>query len=194
MKRFIKLLLFAGVTMSLSSCLKDKGYESNLYGINDSLEDNKVVNIPTTGTTFTVAGTYPLAVTPATTPATFLPATTPVTITIPVHLSAKDPASEELNVTLAGDATDAKITAYNATITSNPKFIRLPADKYTLSNAGVAKIAAGGRDASVTLTFVPATLTSGVRYALPVVISSVDKSGYIISGNQGYRMFLITIR
>ena len=185
MKKITNILLLAGLTISLSSCLKDKGAESNLYGINTSLEDNKVVNIPTAATTFTVSGTYPL---------TGVPATTPVTITIPVHLSAKDPAGEELNITLAGDATDARITAYNATITTNPKFIRLPADKFTLSNGGVAKIAQGSRDASVTFTFTPSTLTAGVRYAIPISITSVDKSGYIISGNQGYRMFLLTIR
>jgi hypothetical protein len=185
MKKITNILLLAGLTLSLSSCLKDKGAESNLYGINPSLEDNKVVNIPTAGTTFTVSGTYPLTGTPA---------TTPVSITIPVHLSAKDVASEEVNVTLAGDPTDARITAYNATIATTPKFIRLPADKYVLSNGGVAKIAPGSRDASVTLTFTPSALTPGVRYALPVSIASIDKSGYIISGNQGYRMFLLTIR
>jgi hypothetical protein len=180
MKKFTKILSFAMLTLTLSSCLKDKGYEDNKYGINDSLEDIKVINMPVTGTTFTTAVTAAIT------------KTTANTVTIPIHLSAKDPATEDINVTIATD--DARLTTYN---TANPTttYTRLPNDKFTLSNGGVVKIASGSRDAapSLVVSFTPSTFTAAGRWAIPIAIKSVDKSGYVISGNQVYRLILITI-
>lgn len=179
MNRLTKILSLAVLTLALASCTKDKDFEAKKYGM-DGVKDIKIIDIPSANTTLTTTGTYSVKV------------TTPVVLTIPVHLSANETVNEELNVTLAVDKEDTKITAYNASITTNPKYIRMPAANYTLSNGGVAKIAAGSKDASVTVTFTPSSLTAGVRYAIPVSIANIDKSGYTISGNQGYRIVLIT--
>ncbi|MBS7564372.1 DUF1735 domain-containing protein [Mucilaginibacter sp. Bleaf8] len=197
MKKFTKILTLALLSLSFASCLKDKAYDDFKTGINqEAAESYKVINIPSTNTSLAVSGTYPLVVNDGSdgNPITYRPATTPVTLTVPVHLSAKDVASEELNVTLAVDQDDAKINAYNATVAAASRYTRMPADKYTLSNGGVAKIPAGSRDGSITVTFTPSTLTPGGRYIIPVSITNVDKSGYTISGNQGYRLILAVIR
>ncbi len=180
------------LTLVFASCVKDDDFENHKYGVIGT-DAYKVIDIPSANTTLTTTGTYPLAVSPATTPATFLPATTPVVVTVPVHLSANDPAKEDLGVTLSIDQADTKIAAYNATLAAASRYVRMPTDKITLSDGGVAKIAAGSRDGSIKLTFVPSTLTAG-RYIIPVSIASVDKSGYTISGNQGYRLVLAIIR
>ncbi|RYE26727.1 MAG: DUF1735 domain-containing protein [Sphingobacteriaceae bacterium] len=180
MKKFTKILSFALLTLTLASCLKDKGYDDGTYGINKDAEKYKIVNIPSTNTTLTTSNTYARTAQPG-------------TLTIPVHLSAKDPAPEDLNVTLAVDADDTKITAYNATLAATAvKYVRMPAASYTISNSGVARITNGGRDGSITVTITPSTLAAG-RYMIPLSITNVDKSGYTISGNQGYRLILVTV-
>jgi hypothetical protein len=180
MKRFTKILTFAALALSLSSCLKDKNYDDDKYGINiDETESIKIINIPSANTTLTTSATY------ARTAAA-------QTQTIPVHLSAKDPAGEPLAVTLAVDADDAKITAYNNTLAAASRYTRMPAASYTVNANGVANIPSGSRDASVSVTITPSTLAAG-RYIIPLSIKSVDKSGYTISGNQGYRLILVII-
>jgi hypothetical protein len=179
MNKFTKILSLAIFTLGLASCTKDKDFENHKYGM-DGVKDIKIIDIPSANTTLTTTGTYSVK------------SNTPVVLTVPVHLSANSDVNEELNVTLGVDAADTKITAYNASITTNPKYVRMPAANYTISNGGVAKIAAGSKDASVTVTFTPSSLTAGVRYIIPLSIVSIDKSGYTISGNQGYRLILVT--
>jgi hypothetical protein len=181
MNKLTKILSLAILTLVFASCTKDKDFEDHKYGM-DGVNDIKIIDIPSANTTLTSSTTYSVATN-----------TAPVVLTIPVHLSDNDPKNEEINVTLAVDQEDTKIIAYNASITTNPKYIRMPAANYTLSNGGVAKIASGSKDASVTVTFTPSSLTPGVRYAIPVSIVSIDKQGYTISGNQGYRIILVTI-
>jgi hypothetical protein len=179
MKKFTKILSFAvlGLSLSLASCLKDKGYEDGAHGINKDAEMYKIVNIPSSNTTLTVSS--PQKTTGAN-----------ATLTIPVHLSAKDVASEALNVTLTVDADDAKITAYNNTLAAASRYVRMPAVGYTLN--GTASIPAGTRDGSTTIVLKPNQLPVG-RYIIPVSITGVDKSGYTISGNQGYRLYLVVV-
>ena len=178
MKKFNIILSFAMVALSLSSCLKDKGYDDGAYGINKDAEMYKIVDIPSTNTTLTVSS--PKKITDPN-----------ATLTIPVHLSAKDAASEALNVSLAVDAADTKITAYNATIAAAAsRYVRMPAAGYTLN--GTAAIPAGSRDGSTTIILRPSALPVG-RYIIPVSITGVDKEGYTISGNQGYRLILVVV-
>lgn len=178
MNKFTKILALALIVISATSCLKDKGYEDDRYGINvDEVESIKIVNIPSTNTTLTVSS--PQKTTGA-----------DVTLSIPVHLSAKDAASEDLGINLTVDADDAKINAYNATLAAASRYVRMPATGYALN--GAVKIASGTRDGSATITLRPNTLPVG-RYIIPVSITGIDKSGYTISGNQGYRLILVVV-
>lgn len=179
MNKFTRILAFAIIALSTTSCLKDKGYEDDKYGINvDETESIKIVNIPSTNTTLTVSSPQKTSV-------------ATVNLTIPLHLSAKDAANEDLGISLAVDADDAKINSYNATIAAAAsRYVRMPATGYTLN--GGARIAAGSRDGSTTITLRPSTLPVG-RYIIPVSITGVDKSGYTISGNQGYRLILVVV-
>ncbi len=180
MKILSRILTLAVLSLSLVSCLKDKGYDEDRYGINvDEAESYKIVNIPSTNTTLAVSNTYARTVAGA-------------TLTVPVHLSAKDPATENLAVTLAVDQADTKITNYNATLATASRYTRMPSTAYTVNNGGVANITSGSSDASVTLTVTPSSLPAG-RYIIPLSITSIDKSGYTISGNQGYRLILVII-
>jgi hypothetical protein len=184
MKKFTKILSFAAITLSLTSCLKDKGYDEFKYGINqESAESTKVINMPVTGTTFTVSkGTISAA--------SAAGGTANVT-TLPIHLSAKDVASEDIAVTIASDA--ARLATYNATLAAASQYVQVPDSKYTLGNAGVTTVIKGTRDAAgMTVTFTPSALGVG-RWAIPVSIKSVDKSGYTISTNQAYRIILVVV-
>jgi hypothetical protein len=182
MKKFTNILSFALLTLTLSSCLKDKGYEENKYGINqETAESLKVINMPVTATTFTIAKTVSLATAGG----------TAVANTLPIHLSAKDVASEDIAVTVAPDA--AVLATYNATLATASQYVQAPAANYTIANAGVTTIPTGSRDAAgVTITYTPNTLGVG-RWAIPVKITSVNKSGYTISGNQYYRILTIIV-
>jgi hypothetical protein len=182
MKRFTKILALAVLTLSLSSCLKDKGYENDKYGINiEEAEQYKVINMPVTGTTFTIAKTVSLATAGG----------TAVTNTLPIHLSAKDVASEDIAVTVAPDA--AVLATYNATLTAANQYVQAPAANYTIANGGITTIPSGSRDAAgVAITYTPNTLGVG-RWAIPVKITSVNKAGYTISGNQYYRILTIIV-
>jgi len=191
MKKFTKILSFAALTLSLSSCLKDKGYDEFKYGLNqEAAESIKVINMPVTATTFTVARTLSKATAGG----------TATTVTLPLHLSAKDVASENIAVTIASDAT--RLATYNATLAAASRFVQVPDANYTIANGGVATIPSGSRDATITITYTPnnfpgvAALTTGstpLRFAIPVSIKSVDKAGYTISGNQAYRIFTFVI-
>ncbi|PJJ83506.1 DUF1735 domain-containing protein [Mucilaginibacter auburnensis] len=185
MKKFTKILSFAALTLSLSSCLKDKGYDEFKYGLNQEVaSSNKVINMPVSGTTFTISKTISLAAAGA----------TPVSVTLPIHLSAQDVASENIAVTVASD--DARLATYNATLTAANQYQRLPDANFTIANGGITTIPAGSRDAGgVTITYTPNNfpgLKTG-RWAIPVSIKSVDKAGYVISTNQAYRILLIIV-
>lgn len=172
--------MFAAITLSLTSCLKDKGYDDLKYGINqDVVESQKIINMPVAQTTFT---------TPVSIAAT---KTTANTVTIPVHLSAKDVSSENLAITIG--PSDARLATYNAGVASTATFTRLPDAKYTLSNGGVVTIPSGSRDGSLVVTFTGSTIATPGRWAIPIELKSVDKSGYVLSGNQAYRIILITV-
>ena len=178
MKKYFKILSLAVLAISLSSCLKDDGYDENRYGINaEDIENIKIINIPSTNTSLAVAAPQKTSV-------------TSVNLTIPVHLSARDAASEDLNVTLAVDADDTKINNYNATLAAASRYVRMPATGYTVN--GAAKIPVGNHDGSTTITLRPSTLPVG-RYIIPVSITGVDKGGFTISGNQGFRLILVVV-
>ncbi|MGY3214235.1 DUF1735 domain-containing protein [Mucilaginibacter sp. HD30] len=184
MKKFTKILSFAALTLSLSSCLKDKGYDEFKYGLNqEAAESYKVINMPVTATTFTVARTVSRA---------SAAGSTPTTVTLPIHLSAKDVASENIAVTIGSDAS--RLAAYNATLAPASQFVQVADANYTIANGGVATIASGSRDATISITYTPNSLsaTNG-RFAIPVSIKSIDKAGYTISGNQAYRIFTVIL-
>ncbi len=188
MKKFTKILSFAALTLSLSSCLKDKGYDQFKYGLNqEAAESAKVINMPVTGTNFIIARSFTKAAAGA----------TATTVTLPIHLSAKDVASENIAVTIGSDAS--RLATYNATQAN--AFAQVPDANYTIANGGVTTIPSGSRDATINVTYTPnnfpgvATMATGatLRFAIPVSIKSVDKSGYTISGNQAYRILTFVI-
>jgi hypothetical protein len=176
MKKYTKILTLAAVTLTLSSCLKDKGYEADKYGINqEEAESFKVINLPTPSTNLIVDNavkTYAYSAT-----------VTPRTINVPVHLSAKNVASEDIKVTvtLANSATLA--TTYNNTLV-------YPAQPFVSTTFGgkfsaptTVTIPAGSRDAVVPITFSTPDVDPG-KYFFGLSIASVDKAGYTISTNQ----------
>lgn len=183
MKKITKILSFAAITLSLTSCLKDKGYDEFKYGLNqESAESSKVINMPVGNTTFTVARTVSRA---------SAAGSTSTTVTLPIHLSAKEAASENIAVTIGEDAS--RLATYNATLTPANQFVMVPAANYTIANGGIATIPAGSRDATITITYTPNNLGANGRWAIPVSIKSVDKTGYVISSNQAYRIFTVIL-
>ena len=169
MKNILKYALVAFVTLGLGSCLKDKDFDNDKVGLN--LEDApKVIELAqalnnANGRTVGLAYVDQFV--------------TPEFIT--VRLASKDPATEDIKVTLDTTGTQAFITAYN---TANGTSIeKLPNSFYTLPDGLVVTIPKGAREASFKIRTNAIQFNTSITYALYFTILSVDKPGYVISGN-----------
>lgn len=96
---------------------------------------------------------------------------------INVHLAANDVAAEDIKVTLALDPAST-----------------YPASKYTLPEGLVVTIPKGSRDGVLKVNMNPQDLDPSTPYTLIYSIASVDKPGYIISGNYAKRTVKVAAR
>lgn len=155
MKKFTKYFVLALFGFGLTSCLEDENVEEQKYGM-INLDANKIIELPT--------ATRSRALDYSATPIIIDYAT--------VHLAASEPAEEDIQVTLMLDPT--KIPSTN---------VELPTSLYTLPNGLVVTIPKGSKDGILQLSINPSQLDPSKVYALGLSIASVDKPGYLVSGN-----------
>jgi len=163
----INSLLVAAMAVSMSGCLKDKGFDNHTYGINDP--DTQPAGVA-----------FPLATHAKNTVA--LNAGTPtaqiVNDVLYVNLESGKPAPADIHVTITMN--DALRTAYN---TANGTAIAaLPAAFYTVPTFNVV-IPAGATGGQVPITF-PTTvpMDPSLSYGLGLTITAVD-GNYKIASN-----------
>lgn len=96
---------------------------------------------------------------------------------INVHLAANEVAAEDIKVTLALDPAST-----------------YPTSKYTLPDGLVVTIPKGSRDGVLKVNMNPKDLDPSTPYTLIYSIASVDKPGYIISGNYAKRTVKVAAR
>ncbi|MDB5232261.1 MAG: hypothetical protein JWN76_3066 [Chitinophagaceae bacterium] len=108
---------------------------------------------------------------------------------IPVNLSSKDPAPEDIHVTLVKN--DKLVDDYN---NANGTFYVVPASNtFQVQDGGVVTIPKGSHTGYLKIKFKPSDFI-GNDYALGYAISSIDKAGYTISGNLNTGIVAISIK
>ena len=172
MKKYIKYLSVGLLLVSLASCLKDKGFDEAKTG-HDLTDVTKVIelaiaNSPANGRTVGLAYKDTLV----------------EAAVLTVRLAAKDPAPEDIKVTVDTTGEQTYIDTFNV---KNSKTIqRLPNSFYTLPATGlVITIPKGQREASLVIKTNAIIYNTSTTYAKYFAIKSVDKAGYIISQNFG---------
>jgi len=167
MKKILLASAFLTATAFMfSSCLKDKGFENNQYGINDPDTQPPGVGFPESSKSNNGFAVNSVA--------------TPQTIFAPfININSGKPASSDVHVTLTLDPTI--VTAYN---TANGTALTVPtAGQYTIASLSFT-IPAGQTHVIVPIVIPNASLLSlTTTYALGFKIASVD-GGYLIASNQ----------
>jgi Domain of unknown function (DUF1735)/Domain of unknown function (DUF4361) len=179
MKTILSLLAFAGITLSMTGCLKD---DANFVDFKNT--PNPVVQFPTTAN----KGLED--------PQGFFIKTAPVSYTFNVGVSSSSPISQAITVTLAID--DALLKQYNA---DNGTTYRLPpASLYTIPTL-TATIPAGQQFAMVGVNLttskdkVPdAGGFNDIGYVLPLSIKTVSGANAIVGGNYASKLILLKIK
>lgn len=167
--RLISLLaLFLSLGIGMVSCLKDKDYDDGLIQSTHG-STPRIIEVKVTAS----SATNYLAL-------TFDNSNVDTTLNvIPVNLATNDAASEDINVTLVQK--NSLLTDYNAA--NGTDFEAPTAGMFTLINpGGVVTIPKGSHTGYLQLKFKPSSFLGG-SYALGYEITTVDKSGYTISGN-----------
>ena len=169
MKKYFKFLALPALVVFLGSCLKDKNYDEGRTGL-DLSNVSKVIELAQqfNGATGRTVG---LAYVDQVITSEF----------VTVRLSAKDPAPEDIKVTLDTTGTQAFIDAYN--IKNSTSVEKLPNSFYTFTDGLVVTIPKGAREASVRVRTNAIQYNTSTTYALFFKIVSVDKPGYVISGS-----------
>lgn len=173
MKRYkIKslLILILGASLGMTGCLKDKDYDS--HATQSTAPDGTNQNVVEIQLTATSASNFLLSAFDA------VNADTTFDL-IPVVLASPGVAKEDINVTLVANPT--LIADYN---TANGTDYMVPDPSiYTILNDGlVVKIPAGSRRGFLRVKINPSNFL-GASYAFGFSIASIDKPGYVISGN-----------
>lgn len=161
MKRNIYGLIISAIAISvgLTSCLNDDMVDSQKYGL-INLNANKIIEIPSNAA-------HEISL-------TILPVGRTKEITLgEVRLAAENPASEDIVVNLTKDKS---LEILGTSVTLFPlDSIDIPASVTILK---------GQRSAPLVVTIKTAALQSEPQY-MAISISTVNKSGYVISGNFG---------
>jgi hypothetical protein len=165
-KILVSSLIISILTFSLTSCLKDKGFENNEYGINDPDTQPPGVGFP-----FGSRAKNDLGVDVSGSPQTF-------NGLVYVNLEAGNPASSDVQVTLTNNTT-ALLNAYN---TANGTSIQaLPTALYTIAPS--LTIPAGARNNEVPIVISSTlSLNPNIQYAIGLTISAVS-GNYKIAEN-----------
>ena len=171
MKKYFKIISFMSLVVFLSSCLKDKNYDEGRTG-NDLSQAGKIIelaiaNNPANGRTVGLAFIDQVI--------------TPEFVT--VRLAANDVAQEDIKVTLDTTGARAFIDTFNAKFSLAIE--KLPNAFFTFPNGLVVTIPKGEREATLKIKTNAIQFNTSTTYALWFKIVSIDKPGYIISGNYG---------
>jgi hypothetical protein len=168
------LLLLALVSMALTSCLKDKGFENGEYGAIRNTEGGKSVNIRTAGLANFAKSNVLIDPT----------STDNDTVELFIDLNYAEKTTSPQTVKIALD--NAKVGAYNSANGKN--FQTVTSDMVKLSATEVT-IPAGERSAKVLLIIDQDKFDPSKSYLFPVSI--VDAPGVTLSSNINTRYFNI---
>lgn len=165
-KLIINSVFIAALSIGFTSCLKDKGFENNEYGINDpdtqppgvgfpfGSKAKNDVGVDVTGSTQSINGL------------------------VYVNLEAGNPAPTDVSVTLSNNTT-ALLNAYNAA--NGTSIQALPTSLYNIAPS--ITIPAGGRNAEIPLNITSTlTLNPNIQYAVGLTITAVS-GNYKIADN-----------
>ncbi len=175
-KIFLSFSLFTTVTLLLTSCLKDKGFENGTYGINDPDSQPPGVGFPRAA-----AAKYTVGINLSSTPQI-------VKGVIFVNLESGVPATSDVVVTLV--LKDALRTAYNTANGTN-----ILALNPSLFNVGLTvTIPAGQRNGQIPITFPnTSSLNPNNSYGFGISIASVT-GGYRIASNLDDLFIEVTLK
>lgn len=177
MKIYNKILVLALLAIGLTSCLKDRPVEDQKYGM-INLNANKIIEIPAGSSR---SQTFSLPIQSA-----------PQSVNTTIHLAAESAATEDVTVTLSLAESQTLLTAYNTANSTN--YTLLPQSLYTLPNGLNVTIPKGEKDATFAINVSTQNFDPSKTYAIFVKVAMVDKSGYTISGNYGYKMLIIGVK
>ncbi len=168
---------FLACLIALTSCLKDENVTNQKYGMmNESAF--KVVEIP--------SGSGPRGV-------SLVSKDEQVNLDmVSLHLSAENPANEDIVVTLTSNKSQEVINKYNTD--NGTSYELLPLNLYQLPNGLNATILKGTRDATLKLIINAIDLDPSKTYAIVFGIESVDKQGYTISGNFNQELITVSVK
>ena len=170
--------LFAAFAVMFTSCLKDKGFDNGLYGINDPDTQPPGVGFP-----FSAKANNKNQV--GVNVATSVQAINGV---VYVNLLTGQPAQQDVHVTIA--VNDALRTAYNAA--NNPDLLPLTAAQYSLGTT--ITIPAGQRSAQIPVNITNSSLLDpNSQYGLGITITGVD-GGYTIADNLKNLLLEISVK
>ena len=179
MRKIVNYLIGLFAVFSLGSCLKDKGFNSGLYGINGA-DKGAII-------------TMSAAQSPLTAVAVNFVSTSQTTLLTGIAYDADQPTGKDIKVTttIAPDMA-ALITAWNTANPGSP-LTALPTSVYTIPNP-VVTIAAGTRIADLKITIPNATLLDvSTTYGLAITIASND-GGIGISSNLKTALFAVSAK
>jgi len=107
---------------------------------------------------------------------------------IPVNLATKDPAPQDLHVTLTPD--QGLVNTYNA---DNGTVYGDPSAFYTVEDGGVVTIPKGQRTGFLKIKFKPSNFLGG-DWAVGFKITAIQEAGYEISGNLSTGIVVVLIK
>lgn len=182
MKKIILSSLFiAGLAVTFTGCLKDKGFENNEYGINDADTQPPGVGFPFGSK---AKSDWGLDVTTSTQAVTGL---------VYVNLESGTAAKTDVNVKLTNNTT-ALVASYNTAnnLTGTSQVLALPTSIYSVPLALV--IPSGGRNVETTINITNTTALDANRlYAVGLTITGVD-GGYKIADNLKNLLIVFSVK
>ena len=174
MKKLLLAILGFFSLLALSSCLKDKGFENQEYGLREGgILDEPFVQILGGG----LAKYNDQLISPNTSD----PSNTADTVTFKIfYVNNGKPADRDIKVTVAVSA--AALASFNAN-PAQPDFDALPDSTFTILNKVVTVKAGQSFSEDVRVVYNPQKINTAKLYMLP--ISIVDAQGVKISSNNG---------
>jgi len=172
MKLPIKItsVLLPLIALGMASCLKDKDFDDGLVQSVRSRDGQlKIVELKVTASS--ADNFLTLSLNPLNVDTSFN--------LIPVNLATPEVASEDINVTLTQN--DKLVTDYNA-LNGTDYQVPTPAMFSLVNPGGVVMIPRGTHTGYLRIKLTPTKFLGG-SWALGYQISSIDKTGYTISGN-----------
>lgn len=170
--------LFAVMAVLFTSCLKDKGFDNGLYGINDPDTQPPGVGFPLSAkpNNKNTAGVNVSTTAQA------------INGVVYVNLLTGAPAASDVHVTIA--INDALRTAYNAA--NNPDLDPLTAAQFSVGTT--ITIPAGARNAQIPINITNSSLLDPNKvYGIGLTITAVD-GGYTVAANLKNLLVEVTVK